>query len=329
LNFLLMTDEAQNSDHQTGTGLSGDPSVGASAGQGRDLSSDPIRNFHESENQMASAEQASLPQKLEESDATQVDPAIDAAIKRLEIMQEAIRSAMPDQSQLTNNATRALQRASLEFGQRHHFADANVLRSAGSGDEQKESEHKDSGQQKSKRKKSRLNTFVWGRLLWEANHMLASDYPDAPDQETQEDARRYFTSQVSLMPCQEECAPAWREAMAKHPPQVGSREELMEWLRVRHNEVSALTGGVQMSKYDMLNRVAEQRAALAAVVYYAKPSDYEALERQRKISAFERFQNDFRLVLSDPECIATIMSCCTVALILLILWLWHRKQESD
>ena len=216
------------------------------------------------------------------------------------------------QSVLTRHAETALTKADLESGQKHHFpALLGQNRDQDGPNEQRSLV---------------LNTFVWGRLFWETNHMLAASYPENPTAETQEAARQFFLAQPALLPCQDQCAPAWRDAMQKSPPDVRSREALMEWLRLAHNHVSVKTGGSEFSRQDMLARAAQQQAALTTAIYYAGKEDFAVLDK--KVTVLERLQLECMRVADDPGCLGLIIAGLFFALLLLVLWLISGRAKA-
>jgi hypothetical protein len=209
---------------------------------------------------------------------------------------------------LTGSVVKAFEQADLESGQPHHF-----------------NHFKNASKETKENRLVAINTFVWGRILWTANHLLASTYPENPTLQTQEDAIQFFKSQASLLPCQEECAPAWREELERNPPDVSSRHALMEWLRLRHNAVNAKLGGPQYSRDDMLAALAEQKGALSAVIYYAKKEDHEALRKNVSIQA--RVEHEWAKFVKDPNMLAAILTGVILGLVMLILWICTRCHK--
>lgn len=208
-------------------------------------------------------------------------------------------------SVLTRNAHKALERAELEV--------PPMLKQTGSSKDGKEV------------RAVKINNFVWGPLLWNTNHMMAALYPENPTPQTQADAIAFYTSQASLLPCQDECGPGWQEELSKNPPDVSSRHALMEWLRCRHNAVNAKLGGAQYTRTDMLARVAEQQEALTAVVYYAKKEDYEALKAPLTLSA--RMSHEWTKLMEDPSVWVAIITGAILGLLMLILWVWSKACQ--
>jgi len=211
-----------------------------------------------------------------------------------------------DQSQsvLTRHTVSALSQADHDPGPPHHFP---IL----------DSKTPDASPEK---RLVKLNTFVWGRISWEADHMYAATYPENPSLETQQDARNYFRSKASMIPCQKVCAPAWREQLEQFPPDVSSRAALMTWLRERHNAVNAKLGGPQFSETDMLMKLAEQKNAVAAVIYYATKDDYQELSKT-KVTLPRRINHELTKFVQDPNTLANILLAVSMAVVVLLLWL--------
>src|ERR1044071_7834896 len=206
------------------------------------------------------------------------------------------------QSVLTRHTVSALSQADHDPGPPHHFP---ILENKSSEPEKRLVE---------------LNTFVWGRIAWEADHMYAAMYPENPSLETQQDARDYFRSKASMIPCQNVCAPAWREQLEQFPPDVSSRAALMTWLRERHNAVNAKLGGPQFSETDMLMKLAEQKNAVAAVIYYATKDDYQELSKT-KVTLPRRINHELTKFVEDPNTLANVLLAVSMAVVVLLLWL--------
>lgn len=220
-------------------------------------------------------------------------------VTRVGLMQSKLKE-FEGKGSMSANLTNAFDQADLESGQPHHFKLGTD----------------------SENRLIKINTFVWGRIAWTANHMFAATYPENPNEQTKRDAINYYTSQASLLPCQEECGPAWREELKQNPPDVSSRAALMEWLRLRHNAVNAKLGGPQYSHFDMLATLAEQKEALTAVIYYAKKDDYEALKQPVTLKA--RISHEWTKLVEDPSVWAAVITGVVLGLIVLMLWMWSK-----
>lgn len=68
--------------------------------------------------------------------------------------------------------------------------------------------------------------------------MLTFTYPEEASQQVQDDARAFFRSWRSMMPCNV-CSHHWELYLERKPPDVSGRIQLIEWLRLAHNEVNA------------------------------------------------------------------------------------------
>lgn len=219
--------------------------------------------------------------------------------RKQELQQAAmIQAALTSSESLSARARTALKVAELESSQMHEFE-----------------------VQTSEQRAVLVNNFVWGRLLWEVMHLLAESYPENPTPDTQRAAVSFLRSLVHLIPCQETCAPEWAAALEREPPEahVGSRLELSEYMRLRHNEVNARLGGKQFSRNDLLLKLAEQKNALAAVVYYAGKEDYDALAAP-KVSLRDRLAHECRKLGADPQFWTAVIVGVVLGLLLLGLW---------
>jgi mitochondrial FAD-linked sulfhydryl oxidase len=82
---------------------------------------------------------------------------------------------------------------------------------------------------------------VIGQSTWTFLHVMAAAYPESPDEKTQRDAFSLLKALGSVYPCKW-CRDDWKEQIIEHPPAVGSRHDLEQWMCNRHNHVNAKLG---------------------------------------------------------------------------------------
>ena len=82
---------------------------------------------------------------------------------------------------------------------------------------------------------------IIGQSTWTFLHVMAAAYPESPDDRTQRDAFHLLKALGSVYPCKW-CRDDWKEQIIEHPPAVGSRHDLEQWMCNRHNHVNSKLG---------------------------------------------------------------------------------------
>ena len=97
----------------------------------------------------------------------------------------------------------------------------------------------------------------WGSKFWFTMHTVAYFYPDYPTQDEMASAKNFYTALADLLPCPG-CARHYTSLLRAHPVDhaIGSREGLIEWVNMMHNEVNRRLGKpiVPLEEYLMMNR---------------------------------------------------------------------------
>lgn len=83
-----------------------------------------------------------------------------------------------------------------------------------------------------------------GRATWSLLHTAAAWFPESPNKNERQSARQFVHSLAQLYPCTH-CADDFREAVAKAPPAVDSRADLVLWACMQHNIVNEKLGKQQ------------------------------------------------------------------------------------
>ncbi|RIA82310.1 ERV/ALR sulfhydryl oxidase domain-containing protein [Glomus cerebriforme] len=76
-----------------------------------------------------------------------------------------------------------------------------------------------------------------GQSSWKLLHTMMARFPEHPTQDEKEALRSFIYLFSRLYPCGE-CATEFQAILAKHPPQVSSRETASQWACAVHNIVN-------------------------------------------------------------------------------------------
>ena len=82
-----------------------------------------------------------------------------------------------------------------------------------------------------------LNSNQLGRRTWSFLHTMAAYYPEKPSSAQQNDMKQFLNIFSHFYPCAP-CAEEMRKDLKTMPPQVGSNEELSQWMCRLHNCVN-------------------------------------------------------------------------------------------
>lgn len=97
---------------------------------------------------------------------------------------------------------------------------------------------------------------VWGPKLWEVMHTFSFAYPTEPSIEQRNSAIKFFSSIGHLIPCTH-CSQHCLEYTQKNPPNVDSKQSLIDWVYNFHNEVNKRLGKPHYSKQELKNKYDE------------------------------------------------------------------------
>jgi hypothetical protein len=70
----------------------------------------------------------------------------------------------------------------------------------------------------------------------------------------------------------------------------------------------------------MLMKLAEQKNAVAAVIYYATKDDYQELSKT-KVTLPRRINHELTKFVEDPNTLANVLLAVSMAVVVLLLWL--------
>ena len=85
-----------------------------------------------------------------------------------------------------------------------------------------------------------LDQKTWGPSAWAFLHAVTLNYPDAPDQSTQELYRRFFSVVGEVLPCKK-CRNHYKTHVTTIPIRLQSRKDLVEWMVDIHNLANRAT----------------------------------------------------------------------------------------
>lgn len=99
----------------------------------------------------------------------------------------------------------------------------------------------------------------WGRSFWFCMHTVAEFYPEHPDADDMAHARNFFHSLQGVLPCYA-CAQHYAQLLRKYPVDGAllSRDALMRWVNMVHNEVNRRTGKAVVPHFDYARRLREE-----------------------------------------------------------------------
>ena len=82
---------------------------------------------------------------------------------------------------------------------------------------------------------------VWGPPAWRFLHLITYQYPENPSDKDKKNYYIFFNSLKDVLPCPN-CREHYSNHFKKHPIQLESRKEFIEWLIDIHNEVNLMLG---------------------------------------------------------------------------------------
>lgn len=91
----------------------------------------------------------------------------------------------------------------------------------------------------------------WGPRFWFVMHSVAWFYPDFPTTTEMANAKAFYESLVSLLPCPG-CAEHYRRMLLQNAVNTSSRTALMAWVNSIHNSVNARVGKAQVPLEDFV-----------------------------------------------------------------------------
>jgi mitochondrial FAD-linked sulfhydryl oxidase len=88
---------------------------------------------------------------------------------------------------------------------------------------------------------------TWGPKLWEVMHTFSFAYPISPSNTQKQSAINFFSSIGHLIPCSH-CSQHCLDYTKQNPPQVQTKQSLVNWVYNFHNKVNQRLGKATYSK---------------------------------------------------------------------------------
>ena len=165
-------------------------------------------------------------------------------------------------------------------------------------------------------------TKVWGSELWHLLHMFAHTYPDEPTEERQESMRLFLKHLAPNLPCFG-CGMHCHDYFREFPPDVSSKDALVDYFFTFHNAVNKRTGKREYTKDEALQALMEHSFQTKDWSLIAKAE----VQRKEDAKAFNVLQEKFDLLNStvsqEQDDFTTfeivVMTLLTVMLIFLLI----------
>lgn len=100
-----------------------------------------------------------------------------------------------------------------------------------------------------------MNPFVWGPPFWFVMHTVSLNYPQKPTYAQRRTHYDFFYNIRNILPC-EMCRQHYRTLLKRFPiePFLDSRDTLVSWVILIHNQVNVRLGKPTMSKYVVMQK---------------------------------------------------------------------------
>ena len=82
-----------------------------------------------------------------------------------------------------------------------------------------------------------MESTIWGPSAWNFLHSITFNYPISPTYVDKQNHQNFFENLQYILPCPQ-CQNHYAKNIQKHPIQLNSRKELVDWLIDIHNEVN-------------------------------------------------------------------------------------------
>jgi hypothetical protein len=100
-----------------------------------------------------------------------------------------------------------------------------------------------------------INPSLWGSSCWKFMHYVTIAYPENPTQQDKDKIKKFFLSIADVIPC-ENCRVHFAINLKKYELTdniLGSRYNLINWLKDIHNEVNIRTNKKTYTYEDVIN----------------------------------------------------------------------------
>ncbi len=150
--------------------------------------------------------------------------------------------------------------------------------------------------------------------------MSAVAYPDIPDQDTQDQAIKFFSNLCVFMQCKD-CRLHWADTITQNPPTVNSKADLVQWLFNVHNTVNKKLGTLEFTKEQLFKKISLQSDAVAAVVYYPSRQELEKIHETQNAGLIQLGREYWSNFIADEQNVMIVLFVlmCLLAIGVLVL----------
>ena len=99
------------------------------------------------------------------------------------------------------------------------------------------------------------NNNIWGPPAWTFLHTVTFNYPENPTEDDKRNFYNFFMNLQYVLPC-EKCKAHYKQNLKKYDLKnnLGSRQELVEWLIDLHNDINKDNGKPVWSYSEVYNK---------------------------------------------------------------------------
>lgn len=174
-----------------------------------------------------------------------------------------------------------------------------------------------------------MNPLVWGPPFWFVLHTVSFNYPEHPTYSDKRTHYDFFYNIRNVLPC-EMCRQHYRELLKQYPiePFLDSRESIISWVILIHNQVNQRLGKEMMSRDAVLekyNQTYTRQSFCKAHRASDETSDDELSIQTPHISYNSKERNQW---YTSGWWIAMIIVIIVVLCLLYIVYALHRRQQS-
>ena len=160
-----------------------------------------------------------------------------------------------------------------------------------------------------------MDPTVWGPSFWFVLHTVSINYPDKPTYVEKRTHHDFYRIIQHILPC-EACRRHYKELFAKYPiePFLTSKQSLVTWVVMIHNQVNARLGKPLVTTKEVLTNYQEVYSRGS----FCDPSKCNERIEKQPPSSSQRM---------SPAAIAACAGGSTVAILLLALGVWYGVKR--
>jgi FAD-linked sulfhydryl oxidase len=99
-----------------------------------------------------------------------------------------------------------------------------------------------------------MDPQIWGKSVWSALVYIVVNYPNKPTSEDKTNIKAFLEAIGPVLPCPS-CRDSYVKDFVKYPPDLRSRDDLLQWLTDLHNRS---TKGNKYTVKDMIKKYAKK-----------------------------------------------------------------------